>query len=385
MACTSGVGYLIMEKEAISIHYNEIALKGKLRSKFEDVLRKNIDYETGNLASTLQGRLFLGNSDENTLNLLKLTPGVSWVSKAMFIDRDTDMLIKVLKELVSRHGNKVNLDVRRIDKSFPRTSLEVKQKLIKDLGLKLSTDGYRLRIEITNKEFIVNYNIEKAIGGMPVGSAGNIISLFSGGIDSAVAPIEMMKRGCSVDLLHVYAMPDSNLALSGKIAEIASRLSLIEPVRLYLVPFHFFNLKVTEINPRYELVLFKRFLLKLAEEMCYRYNYKGLSTGDSLSQVASQTLDNINAISYGFNVPIFRPLLSHNKEEIIEKAKLYSTYEMSIKSYKDCCSLVSKKPLTAASKIKVEEFENKIGLDKIINDSLSQLAIASFIHGQRIN
>lgn len=367
-----------MEKYSLSIHYDEISLKGKLRSKFERMLRENIRYETGSLPSVMSSRLFLDSFDVRTKELVKLTPGVSWIGNAIEIDRDEDALKNVLKGLLSDNPGPVNLEVRRIDKTFGTTSLELKEKLAKVLGLRFSPTGYKIRVEIMPKSYIVNHSIERGIGGVPVGSAGRVLSLFSGGIDSAVVPFEMMKRGCIVDLLHVYSVADEEQVLNSKIGELAQKIAPLEPLNLYMVPFHIFSLKTTEINPRYELVLFKRFLIKLAEEICYRYNYKAIASGDALSQVASQTLDNINAISYGVNLPVLRPLVSYNKQEIIGLAKRYRTYDISIRDYKDCCSLVSKNPLTTASAERVKEFEKTLDLNGIIEESISKMKIKHF-------
>ncbi|MCL5009796.1 MAG: hypothetical protein M1433_02355 [Candidatus Parvarchaeota archaeon] len=364
-------------KEGLSIHYGEIALKGKLRSKFERLLINNIKYAVGTAPHSFQNRLFLEGNDAETIHRLSLIPGVSWIGRYISIDRNTDELENTLRSITPNHPE-INLDVKRVDKSFENTSLDIKKKLIMDLGIKLLPTGPKIRIEIMPDSYIINYDITRGIGGVPSGSAGRIISLFSGGIDSAVAPLEMMKRGCNVDLLHVYAVPDEKQVLDSKISRIAEILSTVSPLKLYMVPFHVFNLKVISVNPRYELVMFKRFLLKLAEEMCLSYGYKGISTGDSLSQVASQTLDNINAISYGIDIPVLRPLLSNNKEEIIYKAQMYGTYDVSIKSYKDCCSLVSKNPLTTSTQEKVKELENALDLDSIVKESLSRLSVKVF-------
>ncbi len=364
--------------EGISVHYGEIALKGKLRSKFEKILVNNIRYTTGYNSQVVWNRLLIESRDWNAMEALSITPGIAWVGKYVSINRNISDLEENLKEILQKYDQRINLDVKRIDKSFESTSLELKQKLTKDMAIQISTTRPKVQIEIMKDSYIINYDITRGIGGVPSGSAGKVISLFSGGIDSAVAPFEMMKRGCTVDLLHVYAVAGSPQVLDTKVGELARRLSLLSPLKLYMVPFYFFNLKVISINPRYELVMFKRFLLKLAEELCSSYGYKGIATGDSLSQVASQTLDNISSISYGIDVPVFRPLLSHNKEEIINKAKIYGTYDTSIKAYKDCCSLVSKKPLTMATMEKVSEFEKKLDLDGIVRESLSKLNVESF-------
>lgn len=365
-----------MLKEITSVHYNEIALKGKLRGEFEGLLKRNIAKLTGRTPRSLSGRIVLDVVDAQMKEQLRLMPGVSWIGDGVILERNGDALNGILSEIFSSEKVKgVDLDVRRIDKTFGKTSLEVKTDILKRFGLSIDKNGTKLRVEIMKDAFIVNYNIERAIGGMPVSSAGRVLSLFSGGIDSSVVPFELMKRGCEVDLLHVYAVPTAAVVLKSKITENQRIISRVHPARLYLVPFHIFGLKASDINPRHELAVFKRFLLKLAERVAVEYGYKGIATGDSLSQVASQTLDNLNAISYGMDLPVFRPLITYNKDEIIEKARFYGTYGESIKKYKDCCSLVSKNPSTKVSREKIEAAERTLAMDKLISDSLSQMSV----------
>ena len=366
------------EAEILSVHYNEIALKGKLRTGFESLLIKSIKYATGYEPRRLQNRLIMDDWDDKTKETLKKLPGVSWVGEGKIIDRKTELLEKRLYSIMPEDKTNVELDVKRIDKSFESTSLELKMLLTKKFGLNMHSKGDRIRIEIMKDCFIINRSIEHGVGGVPIGSAGRILSLFSGGIDSSIVPFEMMKRGCEVDLLHVYALKDADKSLETKIGRIAQDISSISEINLYLVPFHVFGVKVMSINPRYELVLFKRFLLKLGESLCEKRGYRGIATGDSLSQVASQTLDNINAISYDIDLPVFRPFISYNKDEIIEKAKKYGLYDLSIMKYSDCCSLVYKNPATKAKKDVVKQLEAKLEMDDIIDKSLKELKIVNF-------
>lgn len=370
-----------MMEEVVTVHYDEIALKGKNRPFFQNKLLENIREKTGAVPELKDSRIVIRSADESVFDKLRLTPGVSWFGKGLIIDRDENVLKDTLKDLVSvAQDNRLNLDVKRVDKSFDKTSLKIKETLCRALKIKLDKKAQKVRIDIMRDSFIINYAIERAIGGLPVGSAGKIISLFSGGIDSSVAPIELMKRGASVDLLHVYATANSSAAIKGKISKLASLISRVGGVNLYLVPFHTFSIKAMDIDQRYELVMFKRFLLKLAQLISLRYGYKGICSGDSLSQVASQTLDNINSISAGIDTPVFRPLIGYNKDEIIQKAKRYGTYDASIEDYKDCCSLVSKNPATSARKEKVLEIEKVMGLDDIVEKSLNELEVKSYLN-----
>ncbi|MBM3205949.1 tRNA 4-thiouridine(8) synthase ThiI, partial [Candidatus Shapirobacteria bacterium] len=204
---------------------------------------------------------------------------------------------------------------------------------------------------------------------MPIGVSGKVVVLFSGGIDSPVAAWMLMKRGCSVELLHFHALKKNSDVKKTKIYELAKILSSYHKVRLHVVPFHDFSVASLALWS-YEMVMFKRFITSFAEKFAEKNNIKAVVTGDDLSQVASQTMGNINAVSYGTKVQIFRPLIGFDKQEIIGLAQKIGTYETSIKKYKDCCSIVAKNPEINASVEKVGELEKKISMDKIIEKSL---------------
>ncbi len=365
-------------KKILSVHYDEIALKGKQRGYFQALLIKNIKEKINKQIKAIESRLVLEDYSLDDIKKLKLTPGVAWISEAYRIDRDEKELLELIDKIVGEKKN-VNIDVKRVDKRYEKTSLKLKEELAKSLKLRFDKNGKKIRIEIMSDSFIVNYNIEKGIGGLPVGSSGRLLSLFSGGIDSAIAPLEMMKRGAKVDLLHVYALNSPDFALQSKIKTIAEKLSGIESgLTLYLVPFHYFSIAALKIDKRYELVLFKRFLLRLAEEISKEKGYLAIITGDALSQVASQTIENINAISFGIQSPVFRPFIGYNKGEIIEKSIRYGFYDISIEEYKDCCSIVSNNPATKSNPETIKRLESNIEMEKIIKDSLKELKTVKF-------
>jgi thiamine biosynthesis protein ThiI len=365
-------------KKILSVHYDEIALKGKQRGYFQGLLIKNIKEKTNKQIKVVESRLVLDDYGLDDIEKLKLTPGIAWISEAYSIDRDEKELTKLIDEITEENKN-VNIDVKRVDKNYDKTSLKLKEELAKKLKLKFDKMGKKIRIEIMGDSFIVNYGIEKGLGGLPVGSSGKLLSLFSGGIDSSIAPLEMMKRGAKVDLLHVYALNSPDFALDSKIKTIAEKLSKVEEgLTLYLIPFHYFSVAALKIDKRYELVLFKRFLLKLAEEISKDRGYLAVITGDALSQVASQTIENINAISFDIQLPVFRPFIGYNKGEIIDKSIKYGFYDLSIEEYKDCCSIVSNTPATKSNPETIKKLETAVEMEKIIKDSIKELKTVKF-------
>ncbi len=365
-------------KNVLSIHYDEISLKGKQRGYFQGLLVKNIREKTKKKVSITESRLLLDGFTEEDIEKLKLTPGISWISPAMIMERDEELLKDRIKETLNNQIN-VDLDVKRVDKSYEKTSVELKEKIAKELKLRFDKKANKIRVEIMKDSFILNYGIIRCLGGLPVGASGKLISLFSGGIDSTIAPIEMMKRGSKVDLLHIYALNSPDSAIEGKIGRLAGKLAEIESgLTLYLIPFHYFSVRALNIDKRYELVMFKRFLLKIADRIAKEREYQAIVTGDALSQVASQTIDNINAVSYGIENPVFRPFIGYNKGEIIDKSIKYGFYDISIEEYKDCCSIVSKNPATKSTREKITELEKKIEMDKLIEESFKELKMVKF-------
>ncbi len=168
-------------KKILSVHYDEIALKGKQRGYFQSLLIKNIKEKINKQIKAVESRLVLEDYNLDDINKLKLTPGVAWISEAYSIDRDEVELLELIDKIVGENKN-VNIDVKRVDKGYNKTSLKLKEELAKNLKLRFDKKGKKIRIEIMNDSFIVNYSIERGIGGLPVGSSGKLLSLFSGGI-----------------------------------------------------------------------------------------------------------------------------------------------------------------------------------------------------------
>jgi thiamine biosynthesis protein ThiI len=229
-------------------------------------------------------------------------------------------------------------------------------------------------IEIADKIYIYTKRHE-GFGGLPVGTGGKVLCLLSGGIDSPVAAWLMMKRGCQVDFLHFHAFPKNRLAKEGKIIETVNILNNYQfESKIFLVPYSEYVLKTQgKIFEEYDLVIFKHYMTRLADKIAQEKKYGAIVNGDNLAQVASQTLENLKAASQKIESPIFRPLIGYDKEEIIGLSKKIGTHDISLERYKDCCSIISKKPST---KTKIKNFERELGkinLDRIISESMKGL------------
>jgi tRNA uracil 4-sulfurtransferase len=370
----------------ILVHYGELALKGKNRRLFERKLIENIKSVGFKRVRRLEGRLV---AEAGNLNSLKHVFGISWFTPAFKVEKN---IIAIREKVFERVGDKIannstfGVFVKRADKSFPLNSLKVAEIIGKDIENKfnikvnLNNPELRIYIEIAEEVFI---HFEKIIGlgGLPVGVSGKVLCLLSGGIDSPVASYLMMKRGCQVDYIHFHTFPKNEAVSKTKIKYLVRSLDEYGLTsRIYLVPHHPFQFALLDklVNSRHELVLFRRFMLKVAERIAGVSGYQALVTGDSLGQVASQTLENLNVVNEGISLPIVQPLISFDKQEIVDLAKKIGTYEISIKPYKDCCSIIASRPKTNSRLKSIIALEKRIGTDRVVDETLELLGICNF-------
>jgi len=352
-------------KKVTLIHYGEISLKGRNRALFEIKLKDNIEAAAGGKVKRYRGRFVLEGGNEERL---KDVFGISWFAQAFKVDKDIESLkLASLNEIARRVEGKSSFGVfvRRSDKSFPHTSPEVAEIIggeindKYDIKVDLKAPELSLYIEIADEAYIY-FNKNQGLRGFPVDVSGKVLSLLSGGIDSPVASYLMMKRGCGVDFLHFHVFSDNEYVKETKMARILRRLDAYQiEYNTYLAPYYPFETQILMAGSTggHELVLFRRFMVKVAERIAARNGCKALVTGDSLGQVASQTMDNIAEVNSAVSLPIFQPLISYDKQEIVDLAKRIGTYEDSIAVYKDCCSIVSSNPRTRANRRRMRELE----------------------------
>ncbi|MEM2929276.1 MAG: tRNA uracil 4-sulfurtransferase ThiI [Thermoproteota archaeon] len=374
-------------KRVCVIHYSEIGLKGRNRPFFEKMLVENVKRLLKDVAEVkvkrIQGRLVLplnGADLQRIEESLMKVFGISWFTFATVAEPSIDSIGRVVIEEASRAvkaGEPVKVEVKRADKKFPATSLELSRTLgrmlIEKLGVSISlkNPSKKIHVEVLSREAYVFTEKIRGPGGLPVGSSGRVLSLLSGGIDSPIASYLMMKRGCEVSYLHFHPFHDNAEAENSKIMEIVRRLLPYSgETTVTFVPSYEFQIATVNIPVKYDLVLFRRFMFRVAERIAEAEGARALVTGESLAQVASQTLENIVAISSGLRIPVFRPLIAFDKEEIVNMAKKIGTYELSIKPYKDCCSIIAKHPETKAKLEAVEKLEKQIDIDSIVGRSI---------------
>ncbi len=378
-------------EQIFNIHFGEIALKGKNRRIFVQKLIDNIKSTTGSKKiKSIQGRLLLypeKKDSEAIAKALEKTFGIEWFSESFYTGNSLEELSKVIiKRCKDLKESIIKLETKRSDKTYPLTSPEINQKV----GLALEKAGFKIDIknpqkiiyiEILKGSAIISIDKKRGLGGLPVGSSGRVLSLLSGGIDSPVASWLMMKRGCTVDFLHLHAFPTNEKVMESKIIRLVKKLKEYHPqkIKLFLVPYGAFYEKSFEINPRNELVVFRRFILHIANILAEKNGYLGFVMGDSIGQVASQTIENLYTTSKAADYPIYRPLIGYDKKEIINLAEKVGTYKISIEKYKDCCSLVAEKHPSTRVKLETARIiEKNIQIEDIVNKAMRNMSIVEF-------
>ncbi|MDI9612463.1 MAG: tRNA uracil 4-sulfurtransferase ThiI [Acidobacteriota bacterium] len=376
-------------KRAILIHYHEINLKGNNRRWFEACLERHVvrilaGLETGSVrrfAGRLLVELVEGSPVEEITRRLAMVFGIANFAVAREVPAEIEAIEAELAALVSSTSfRSFKMDCRRGTKEFPLDS----QQLNRRLGAFVQgRTGAAVRMEgpeavfgieiVKGRAFLFLSRIAGA-GGLPSGSGGKVLSLLSGGIDSPVAAWRMMRRGCRVHHVHFHSYPHTTVESQEKVRRLLGILSRFQlESTLWMVPFAEVQREIVAYAPpALRVILYRRFMVRIAEAVARREKAAALVTGDSLGQVASQTLDNIRTISAVATMPMLRPLIGNDKEEIIRIARAIGTYETSIQPDQDCCSLfIPRHPETAADPEKAERAESGLDVARLVENALA--------------
>jgi len=378
----------------VLIHYGELGLKGLNRPLFEKKLIENIGKtlnksEYGKIRK-LQARIVLELTEQSNIGkieeALQKVFGVAWFAFCYTTEANLKNVEKLVgKKFKLEAGTKARVSAKRADKNLPFTSMDVNCKLgaylVKKFKVEVSLEEPQKEIFVElveGKAYIFDEKF-KGLYGLPVGVSGKVLHLLSGGIDSPVAAWLLMKRGCNVDFLHFHSFQKFDERKSAKILEIVKILTqYCFKSRIFFVPFYPFEAEAAEAPLRYRLILFRRFMVKIAEKIANKYGIKALGSGENLAQVSSQTLENMTAINMATLMPMLRPLLTYEKNEIVKLAEQIGTFGVSIKPYKDCCSLfLAKHPVTKAELDVVESIERRLNLTDAIKESLEKVEIVN--------
>ncbi len=386
--------WLKLSWDGFVAHYHEIGLKGGNRRPFTKALCQNLKRALSKFDAEVKDlfdRLFVAVPSGHFADALFAGAkvfGVAYVAPVRILPRSIEAMAEAgiqTYESIASGAETFAVRVRRVDKNFPLTSREVERLVGQQIAMKTKAP-----VDLDKPEILLSFRIYsdciyqigpkvQGVGGLPVGVAGRVLSLLSGGIDSPVAAWLVMRRGCTVDFVHFHAFPTNEDAAADKVPKLVEAIVAPQGVsaRLFLVPYHAFQLALlmSKIPHRLELVLFRRFMVRVANQIAKEQGYKAIVTGDNLSQVASQTLENLVAIDNASELPIFRPLLTYDKQEIIALAQQIGTYELSIQPYKDCCSLIARHPETRAKLREVLEAEKALPIEQLVNKSLAEMSV----------
>lgn len=370
--------------DSVLIRYHEIALKKGNRAYFTELLKRNILAAVKDLGAkeikSLPARLLLTfKTDLEPDRVTQRIATVFGVANFSIVERvapDIDALCeRILGSLNGGHFPSFRIETQRSDKSFPLTSPEINRLL--GAAVKQKTGA---RVDLTNAEFTVTveilprdaffgFNRIPGAGGLPVGASGRVAALISGGFDSPVAAYRMMQRGCRIIFVHFHSAPYQDKTSQDKVRELVANLTRHQfQSRLYLIPFGEIQRQIVAAVTRpLRVVLYRRMMLRIGEVIARQEKAKALVTGESLGQVASQTLDNMAVIQQAARFPILRPLVGMDKQEIVDQARRIGTFDISSLPDQDCCQLfVPKHPATKARFDEVEAAELKYEVQSLV-------------------
>lgn len=381
-------------KKIIVLRYGELFLKGGNRHLFEKILLRNIKQSLDDLGSSQiergQGRIFVRCDDEHykrTLERLSKVFGLSSLSPAFACDKTLAAISEVaiaFAEPFAERSPKPSFKVesRRSDKRFPMTSPEISREvggqihLATQLPVNIHNPDITIGVEVGDRQTFVFGDRVKGAGGLPVGASAQLLLLLSGGIDSPVAGHLMQKRGCRLRALYFHSPPYTNEHAWDKVKQLSEILARNQ-CRITLDTVHFTEIqKAIRDNAPAEMavVLYRRMMVRIACRIARQYRCSALATGESLGQVASQTVENIATIEAVSDLPIFRPLTAFDKEETVRIAQAIDSYEISILPHEDCCSLfVPKHPITRASLKQAEHGESNLELDAMVDEAVANM------------
>ncbi|WP_447599147.1 tRNA uracil 4-sulfurtransferase ThiI [Nitrospira sp. Nam80] len=383
------------------IHYHELALKGRNRESFEQQLLRNIREAVRDVGvrrvEALRGRMRVTVPDGLPPDLIRERLSRVFGISNFLLTEAVDLNLSCpdledLKEAAFRQVRDVpfhtfRVSAKRADKRLPLTSMDVERVIGQHLrestgkAVDLAHPDLTVHIELLTKEAHLSARKEFGPGGMPVGVSGTIAALLSGGIDSPVAAYRMMKRGCRVVFVHFSGRPLVSRASEEKVQEIARLLTGYQyHSRLYIVPFGEIQRDIVTGSPApFRVVLYRRMMVRIAEELARREGCWALATGDSLGQVASQTPDNLSVTEEAAELPILRPLIGMDKIEITDQAQAIGTFETSIEPDQDCCKLfVPAHPSTRTRLDTVRKIERVFDVGSLVKRGLEKAELTEF-------
>jgi thiamine biosynthesis protein ThiI len=385
-------------KKVILVRVGEIILKGLNRPAFEEKLVNNIKKSIGSLGKIAvirsQARIYVEPLEDEynyneAIDRLTRVFGIVSVSPVQKIESDFDEIkersLEMVKDLIEKKGySSFKVEAKRGDKKFPMQSPEISR----ELGGYIWENNPQLKVDVNKPDFIFYIEVREftyiyseiipANGGMPIGTNGKAMLLLSGGIDSPVAGWMIAKRGVEIEAVHFYSYPYTSERAKDKVIELAKILaSYCGQIKLHVVPFTDIQLEINDKCPEDEMtIIMRRVMMEIAEKISETVGAMALVTGESVGQVASQTIQSLAVTNIVVDMPVFRPLIGMDKNEVIERARKIGTFETSILPYEDCCTVfVAKHPKTKPKLEKILKSEELLKIEDLVEKAIANTEI----------
>lgn len=391
-----------MSTRAIVIHYHELWLKGRNRGFFLNRLMESVRWSLEGVSVERIDRpgdrilVWLHESQDaaQALERLERVFGVAYFALARPVERDLNSICEACwQEMRNEPFSTFAIRAKRSDKSFPCRSAEIERSVGAYVLDRLRESGRNVRVKLKDSDLVCNVEITPGptlvyarkipgTGGLPVKTGGKLVCLLSGGFDSAVAAYTMMKRGAHLSFVHFFnagARPGESSTHVAR--ELVARLTHYQfAAQLHLVPFEPIQREIVHLAPEgMRVLLYRRMMLRIAETIARRRCSLALLTGDSLGQVASQTLENMVAVDAGIRMPVFRPLVGTDKQEILALARRIGTYEISAEPFHDCCPVfLPRSPALRATGAELDQAESRLDIDSLIQLGLRNAAVEKY-------
>lgn len=382
-----------MQYDHLLVRYGELTLKGTNRKMFVNQLKDNVKRAliplSGYHVKGKRDRMYIELSPEADINeiiqRLSKVYGIKSISPVIKIDKNEEKINQSAIQLSHdfEKGSTFKVDVKRVDKSFRLDTYELQRqvggailKKNNNITVNVKNPDYEIKVEVRMDAIYIYEKVIAGAGGLPVGTGGKTLLMLSGGIDSPVAGIEVMKRGVTVEAIHFHSPPFTSEKAKDKVIELTRILAeRVGPIKLHLVPFTEIQKQINKVvHPRYTMTSTRRMMMRISDKVVHQINANAIVNGENLGQVASQTLKSMYAINHVTATPVLRPLLTLDKEDIIKKAKELGTFETSIQPYEDCCTIFTpKNPVTEPDFDKVIKYESVFNFDEMIENAVENI------------
>lgn len=382
-----------MKYDHLLVRYGELTLKGTNRKKFVNRLKENVIRALQDVPGThvigKRDRMYVelneGADINQTIDVLSHIYGIKSISPVIKTNKDLDEMQQMSIQLAESFNSNdtFKIDVKRVDKSFELDTYQLQREIggtilkhVDGLSVNVKQPDHEIRVEIRQDATYIYEQVIEGAGGLPVGTGGKTLLMLSGGIDSPVAGMEIMRRGATIEAIHFHSPPFTSEKAKEKVMELTRILSKsVGPIKLHIVPFTELQKQINKVvHPRYTMTSTRRMMLRIADKVVHQIGAQAIVNGENLGQVASQTLKSMYAINHVTSTPILRPLLTLDKDEIIKKSREIGTYDISIQPYEDCCTIFTpKSPVTEPDFDKVVKYESVYDFDQLVQTAFENI------------